>query len=71
MPITKIQAHRNYSGSRRNDPGESIWKAVALWAVPVLGLCVDHDVARNGGRPIPQEWDPAGLYDWLGDRLVR
>lgn len=69
MPLKWIQPHRNYSPSRRNDPGEGLWREVALWGVCELGLQVDYDVARNDGRPVPTEWDEAALFDWRGRKL--
>lgn len=75
-PITKIVAHRQYHGSRISDPGEEIWREVALWAVETLGLSADYDLAsenkkdsRKSGRKIPREWDPAGPVDYRGRPL--
>lgn len=61
MPITRIVAHRQASGSRRADPGQAIWKHVVLeFAVAVLGLKeVPGEVLRDG-RPIPKAWSPNG-----------
>ncbi|MBX3276256.1 MAG: N-acetylmuramoyl-L-alanine amidase [Sandaracinaceae bacterium] len=64
MPIEHLYAHRQSSGTRRNDPGEEIWKGVALdYGVKVLGLVVHPRAAfaspsTGKGRAIPIEWDP-------------
>lgn len=52
-------AHRQSSPDRRNDPGEAIWKQAAIPLMGELGLS-DGGVGfkLNGGRPIPQVWDP-------------
>lgn len=72
-PITQIAAHRSFHGSRVSDPGQEIWKEVALWAVAELELHVDYDLAvkskkeaRLDGRPIPREWDPAAKVGYRG-----
>ncbi len=52
-----LVAHRQSSGSRQSDPGEAIWKAVALHMHAELGL---HDggvgFKLDDGRPIPDAW---------------
>jgi hypothetical protein len=58
--ITKLVAHRQSSGSRRNDPGERIWReAVALHGE--LGLDdggIGYAIPDGaGGKPIPEQWD--------------
>ncbi len=70
MPLRWIMPHRCYAKGRRADPGEMLWKEVALWAVDNLGLRARYDVAQNGGRPIPLEWDPSALYDYAGKPLA-
>lgn len=61
-PITRIVAHRQSSATRRSDPGQRIWRDVVLtFAVPELGLWTDPADAVGDGRPIPREWDPAGV----------
>jgi len=62
MPIKYIHAHRQSSDSRRNDPGEELWKRVVLdYCVPVLGLATQPARTFGNGRPIPVEWDPNGV----------
>ncbi len=68
-PIEYIQAHRNYASSRISDPGSELWSNVAIWAVAELGLKIDYDVARKGGRAIPVEWDRLGKVDYRGKKL--
>jgi hypothetical protein len=76
-PLTSIAAHRNFHGSRISDPGEEIWREVALWAVATLELKVDYDLARTStkdprtnGRRIPRAWDPSGKVDYRGRPLA-
>ncbi len=65
--ITTICAHRSYSNSRIADPGQEIWREVALWAVDTLGLQIDYDLkAKDKGRKIPREWDPKGKVNYRG-----
>jgi hypothetical protein len=66
MPLQWIMPHRCYSNSRMSDPGEQLWREIALWAMADLGLKARYDVALNGGRHIPYEWDPNGAYDYRG-----
>lgn len=60
---TVIVAHRQSSGSRRNDPGSKPWQEIALPMLKELGLGDGGPgfalVGKNGGYPIPEEWDPA------------
>lgn len=61
MPIKYLYAHRQSKGMRRSDPGEELWRKVALeYGVPVLGLETRPLVAIATGKPIPKEWDPQG-----------
>ena len=61
MPIRYIYAHRQSSLNRRSDPGEQLWRAVALeYGVAVLGLVPRQHFTIGGGRPVPVEWDPQG-----------
>lgn len=58
--IEFVEAHRQFSDSRRADPGQEIWRKVVMeFAVPVLGLKVRNDHVLDGGYPIPKQWDPA------------
>lgn len=56
--IRAVVAHRQSSLSRRNDPGEAIWREVALPMHAELSLSDGGDGFEIGGRPIPREWDP-------------
>lgn len=55
--ITHVFAHRQSSGSRGNDPGPEVWRAVGQWGIEQLGL-VDGGpgYAINDGHPVPDEW---------------
>lgn len=52
-----IVAHRQASGNRRNDPGEAIWKRIAIPARDELGLATPDRFTLDDGRPIPEAWD--------------
>lgn len=57
-----IYAHRQSNETRRSDPGQAIWKALVLdYAVPVLGCVTDPKFTVGDGRPVPVQWDPAGV----------
>jgi len=57
--MNAIVAHRQSSGSRRNDPGSAIWQSVAL-PLHVELDCSDGGVGfkLGDGLPIPEAWDP-------------
>jgi N-acetyl-anhydromuramyl-L-alanine amidase AmpD len=56
--VTKLVAHRQSSATRRSDPGEAIWKGVALPVSAELGLDDGGDGFKIGdGMPVPREWD--------------
>lgn len=62
MPIEYIHAHRQSSATRRDDPGEELWKRVVLdFCVPELGLKTEPARVLKNGRTIPPEWDPDGV----------
>lgn len=65
-PLTHLTAHRCYSPDRRGDPGEAVWREIVMPLADELGLEVDYDLARDGGRPIPTDWDDAATHDWAG-----
>lgn len=69
IDIKYADAHRVYSGGRVGDPGEALWDQVVLWAVKEYGLKVRYERKRGSGRPIPQEWDPAALFNYKGKRV--
>lgn len=55
--ITKVTAHRCWSGSRGDDPGEEIWERIVVPVMEKFGLEMDDTVdERNGGRPVPEGW---------------
>lgn len=61
ITIRYVLAHRQYSDSRRADPGWRLWREVALWAEAELGLVTLPELVdseRGAGRPIPRQWDP-------------
>jgi hypothetical protein len=61
MPIRYIWAHRQSSSLRRSDPGQALWRSVALdFAVAVLGLETQPARTWGDGLPIPVEWQPDG-----------
>ncbi len=52
-----LGAHRQASLNRRNDPGEGIWRAVALPLHVELGLEDGGVGFKIGGYAIPEAWD--------------
>lgn len=71
-PIKFIYAHRQCDSWRRADPGEGLWKRVALeYAVPELGLIARQNETfshpKGGtrtGLTIPRRWDPSGAGNY-------
>lgn len=61
-PIEYVCSHRQSSNTRRSDPGEAPWNAVAPWLVTHLGLRIETRVWGTG-RPLPAQWSGGkGLY---------
>jgi hypothetical protein len=58
--LTRLNAHRQTAATRRGDPGEELWKLVAL---PMLGKLALSDGGPqfkiDNGRVIPEAWNPA------------
>ncbi len=51
-------AHRQYSVSRRSDPGWYLWRAVGVdWCEARLGLQPLPTLVDRDGYPIPKTWD--------------
>jgi hypothetical protein len=65
-PLTHVYAHRQFSASRRSDPGSAIWREVGTWAQQALGLVAAPSYTSGDGMPLPREWDPAGVVDYYG-----
>lgn len=73
--IRYLHAHRQTSATRQSDPGEMIWKTIALPAMAEHGLTDGGDgffvphtrdrkrgqlsTSAGPGRPIPHQWDPS------------
>lgn len=58
--VSKLLAHRQSSGSRRNDPGSALWRMVAMPMHAELSLDDGGPGFRIGtGYAIPEAWDPA------------
>jgi len=55
--VTALVAHRQSSLDRRDDPGEAIWRAVALPLHAELGLDDGGVGFKIGGYAIPEGWD--------------
>lgn len=78
--IKHLHAHRQTSRTRRSDPGELLWRTIAIPAMKKHGLTYGLDeipgpkffVPRQGkiwsykgpGRPIPAAWDPSATADY-------
>lgn len=57
--VKNLYAHRQTAASRRADPGEEIWKLVALPMMDELGLSDGGPTFKiDNGRPIPMAWNP-------------
>lgn len=58
-------SHRQSAGSRRGDPGERLWKRLALPAMKRHGLSDGGDGFKLGdGRANCTQWDPDRTADW-------
>lgn len=63
--IRYIAAHRQSSADRRADPGEELWRRVAVeYATPELGLRRHPDWTIGDGLPLPAAWDPLASADY-------
>lgn len=63
--IKYIMPHRSGHSSRTSDPGEAIWKKVAIPAMALFDLKLKGPV--GSGTPIPTIWDPDQIgvpYNW-------
>lgn len=85
--IEFIHAHRQTADSKRSDPGEDVWKRIALPAMEAHGLsdggegffvpqrknAVQSGVWSSDGPgwPIPREWDPRRSKFGYYDRPLR
>lgn len=56
--VEYIHAHRQSSKSRTSDPGEKVWKLIALEAQKRWGLKDGGAKFKLGGTTIPEEWNP-------------
>jgi hypothetical protein len=59
--IKYVGAHRQSYGRKTSDPGELIWKFIALPAMRAHGLVTAPTLShpKFPGRPIPEAWDSA------------
>jgi N-acetyl-anhydromuramyl-L-alanine amidase AmpD len=60
--VAILGAHRQAVDSRRNDPGEAIWKQVALPLHAELGLSdggPGFKLPGSTGYAVPEAWDPS------------
>jgi N-acetyl-anhydromuramyl-L-alanine amidase AmpD len=62
--VEYIHAHRQSSKSRTSDPGEKVWKLIALEAQKRWGLKDGGKDFKLGGTTIPEEWNP----DYVGSK---
>lgn len=52
-----IQAHRNYSDQRTNDPGHNVWSQVIEPVVKEIPYAkIQYDLAKGSGKAIPDAW---------------
>ncbi len=61
--IKYVAAHRQSYGYKESDPGELIWKGVALPIMEEFGLSEAPTLTsgKRPGRPIPEAWDPRNV----------
>lgn len=62
--VKYLHAHRQSSQSRTSDPGSKVWQEIALVAKERFGLSDGGPEFRQGGRPIPKEWDASYKYGY-------
>lgn len=61
LGITNINAHRQSSKNRTNDPGPHIWKNIGEWAIHYLSLSDGGNVGKCGdGSTIDPRWRTYG-----------
>lgn len=61
--VKALVSHRQASASRRSDPGQAVWRAIALPVAAELALTDGGPGFTLGdGLPIPREWDPRSTY---------
>jgi len=53
-----LYAHRQSSDTRRADPGEEIWKQIALRWSRLSGCVIQPQYKRGTGQELPSEWCP-------------
>lgn len=58
--IRTLWAHRQTNPNKRGDPGEAIWRRIALPVIEDYGLDYDPNYThpQSKGLKIPQQWDP-------------
>lgn len=65
IKLKYVAPHRISSDKRRSDPGEEIWRSVALgYAYEKHGLKPQRESRWNQGRPVPVAWDPDGIGEY-------
>jgi hypothetical protein len=69
-PIELLYAHRQYSDGRLGDPGEGWWKEIGIPMCEELKMQRRASMRFGSGNEIPNEWDPTGLVDYRGRRIV-
>jgi hypothetical protein len=57
--IKYIAGHRSSYAGKPNDPGEEVWKQIAIPVQQQFQLLESPTI--GGGNPIPQEWNPANV----------
>lgn len=70
-PIEFLNLHRQSSGDRRADPGETLTKEVYTWGAAKLRLKMrpwmtwpKSTPRAKDGSPIPRQWHPDGVGDY-------
>ena len=64
--VEYIHAHRQSSRTKTSDPGEKIWKLIAMEAKSRWGLEDGGPKFTSGGHAIPKDWDPSYTAKYRG-----
>lgn len=70
--IEYFGCHRQYSSSRRGDPGEFYWREIGKPMAKKHNLKIDYEfrMLKAKGLWVPKEWDNNAYYDYWGRRII-
>ena len=55
-PLRYIEAHRQHSDDRADDPGNEIWSGIVIPVAQALGLELRETFTTGSGKAIPETW---------------